>query len=128
MKPTYTRAQGSGHVQPHAHRTRICLRASTALLGSWAEWVRWVSYHQAGTHLWLQSWQAKQSRWYTLSRARITISKAGISLLQAAQFPVVPKSLQRGGCGVLRGQPGSPGEGEGAASSPGPTCLPNRTY
>lgn len=56
-----------------------------------------------------------------MSRALITISKAGINLLQAAQFPVVPKSLQRegaessGACGGWR-------EGRGVASSRGPTC------
>lgn len=46
------------------------------------------------THLWLQSWHAKQSRWYTFSLALITISKAGISLLHAAQFPVTPNNLR----------------------------------
>lgn len=30
-----------------------------------------------------------------MSLARITISKAGMSLLQAAQFPVTPKSLEQ---------------------------------
>jgi len=45
-------------------------------------------------HLWLHCWQAKHSRWYTLLFALITISNAGITLVQAAQYPVVPNNLQ----------------------------------
>ena len=37
------------------------------------------------THLWPHCWHAKHSRWYTLVLALITISKAGITLLHAAQ-------------------------------------------
>ena len=46
------------------------------------------------THLWLHCWQAKHSKWYTFVRALITISKAGMTLLHAAQYPVVPNNLK----------------------------------
>lgn len=53
-----------------------------------------------------------------MSRARITISKAGMSLLQAAQFPVVPKSLPREWCRGFRGL-----KGRGTASAQVSTPL-----
>lgn len=44
-------------------------------------------------YLWLHCWQAKHSKWYTLFRARMTISNAGMTLLHAAHNPVLPNNL-----------------------------------
>ena len=48
----------------------------------------------AGSYLCPHCWQAKHSRWQTFVLALITISKAGMTLLQAEQQPVEPNSLK----------------------------------
>jgi hypothetical protein len=45
-------------------------------------------------NLWWQRQHAKQSKWYTKSCARITISNAGIVFSHAGQKPVWPNNLR----------------------------------
>lgn len=77
----FTQVESVSHAEP----VKIDVFAWTTTLNCYTTIVFLV-------YLWLHCWHAKHSRWYTLLRALITISKAGITLLQAAQNPVLPKS------------------------------------